>query len=92
MLWEAVTNRTEYLQLTDTKETQSRTDPFANYVYGRISENYRRAFVDAKNLPIRYREIQLVIDMVSGMTDSYALNLYRELKALHGRELRAVDA
>ncbi|SEH25728.1 dGTP triphosphohydrolase [Magnetospirillum fulvum] len=92
MLWEAVTNRTNFLQLNDTKEAQSRTDPFANYVYGRISENYRRAFVAAENLPIRYREIQLVIDMVSGMTDSYALNLYRELKALHGRELRAVDA
>ena len=59
--------------------------PYAKYVYSRISENYRRVFenptADDKNLPIDYRRCLLLTDMISGMTDSFALNILDELKS-----------
>ncbi|GAB3555026.1 dNTP triphosphohydrolase [Noviherbaspirillum agri] len=66
-------------------EEQKQEHPFARYVWTRISENYRRTFdaEKAKNaLPLWYVKCQLLTDMVSGMTDSFAISLYDELKAL----------
>jgi dGTPase len=83
MLWAAVIDRSEP---SDPKS--ERKHPFTRLVYGRISENYRRAFEaptgDAVHLPLRYRECQLVTDMVAGMTDSFAIELHRELSSLQG--------
>lgn len=70
-LWEAIRDR-------------SKKTPFATYAYQRISENYRRVFESKKNkMPTRYKELQLLTDMVSGMTDSFALSLYEDLKRYH---------
>ena len=74
MLWEAIT---EY---EDKQHPREKSNPFANYAFGRISENYRRVFEKDTHLPLRYRELQLLTDMISGMTDSYALDLFHELK------------
>ncbi|MDA8871024.1 hypothetical protein N9H93_06620, partial [Rhizobiaceae bacterium] len=87
MLWEGITDRESFEDVGSKRRT-----PFARYTYRRISENYRRLFegrvpktrYDAGYLPIRYRELQLLTDMIAGMTDQYALNLHTELKALHG--------
>jgi dGTPase len=83
ILWAAIVDR------SDPKDVQSkRNNPFTRYVYGRISENYRRVFEtppkDMDAFPIRYRECQLLTDMISGMTDSYALNLYADLTSMKG--------
>lgn len=66
---------------------QNKEHPFAKYVYTRISENYRRTFdssISDDAFPLWYYKCQLLTDMVSGMTDSYAMNLYEELKQLQG--------
>jgi dGTPase len=57
--------------------------PYHAYVYSRISENYRRA-AQMSEMPMRYRELQLMTDMVSGMTDSFAVELCRKLTSLKG--------
>jgi dGTPase len=45
-----------------------------------ISENYRRiAEAPTNRMPMRYRELQLITDMISGMSDSFALSLRRPL-------------
>lgn len=79
MLWEGITDRKAYAY-----PESERTSPFAKYVYNRISENYRRVFEgktqSSKHLPIRYREAQLLTDMISGMTDNYVLELHKELE------------
>jgi len=31
-------------------------------------------------MPQRYKELQLMTDMISGMTDSYAISLLQDLK------------
>lgn len=78
MFWKAVRDRADEGDF-DSK----RSNPFLNYVYSRISENYRRA-AKSSTMPIRYRELQLVTDMIAGMTDSYAISLLRELEEFHG--------
>lgn len=61
-----------------------RNSPFTKFVFGRISENYRRVYEKSDELPVRYRDCQLLTDMISGMTDSYAVDLYKELNSMIG--------
>lgn len=69
----------------DDEDKQTPKGPFNRYVFSRISENYRRVYNEpvgeAKELPLRYRQCLLLTDMISGMTDSYAINLLDELKS-----------
>ncbi|HQT76915.1 MAG TPA: dNTP triphosphohydrolase [Rhodopila sp.] len=83
LLWRGITEREDF-----DNPASRRTSPFARYAYGRISENYRRVFegrvpppVDIRtDLPIRYRELQLLTDMIAGMTDQFAIDLHEELE------------
>lgn len=80
MLWVAIVDRKDR-----NDPASKRVAPFSRYAYGRISENYRRVFESPENkMPLAYREAQLLTDMVSGMTDSFALSLYSELKKYRG--------
>lgn len=82
-LWRAIVNRGS-ADFTKTKDAP----PYDAYVYSRISENYRRV-AQRSQMPMRYRELQLMTDMISGMTDSFAVNIRRELRDL--REFRPRD-
>lgn len=89
MLWRGIVERESYEDLGSKRIT-----PFADLAYGQISENYRREFEredgDA-SLPIRYRELQLLSDAVSGMTDSFAVDLHGRLGGYHvGASFRPV--
>jgi len=76
-LWEAISARNAK------KDPLARSNPKAAYIYGRISENYRRIFESKTgSIPIRYKEAQLLTDMISGMTDQFALSFHEELRAL----------
>ncbi len=83
MIWKAITQREVSKDLGS-----ERTTPFAKYVYFRISENYRRFFegkqpFNESKMPIRYREIQLLTDMIAGMADGFAVDLHEELSKFH---------
>lgn len=54
--------------------------PFENFVFGSISENYRRIFEGGSKSG--YASHQLLCDAVSGMTESYLISKYDELKSL----------
>ncbi|WP_134727222.1 dGTP triphosphohydrolase [Paracoccus luteus] len=91
-LWVGISQRKSFQDLAS-----DRTTPFAAYVYSRISKNYRRMFEGKvekyhpdPRLPIRYKEMQLLTDMVSGMTDQFCIDLYRDFEQ-HYREIRRVD-
>lgn len=83
IFWAAIVDRED-----PSDPASTRNHPFSKYVYGCISENYRRVFEssDAQTtcLPMRYRECLLLTDMISGMTDGFAVDLYRELSAMRG--------
>lgn len=56
-----------------------------DYIVGMISPNYLRIYKDGcanKSFPEWYLRLQLVCDMVCGMTDSYALRVHEELRKL----------
>ena len=84
-LWIGISHREVYEDLSS-----DRKSPFSAYVYSRISKNYRRIFeykikqgdseLLSRDLPIRYKEMQLLTDMVSGMTDQFCIDLYNDLK------------
>lgn len=87
LLWRGISERKSFKD-----PSSERTSPFARYAYGRISENYRRVFEareagtsQSQHLPIRYRELQLLCDMIAGMTDQFALDLHDELKGHSGQ-------
>ena len=82
MIWPAIEKRGDPFK---TKGFEDGPCVFEKYVYNRISENYRRVFEGPDNmLPLTYKRCQLLADMVSGMTDSYAVDLERELRELNG--------
>lgn len=78
LMWDAITNRSKIAELGSRRNT-----PQAAYIYSKISASYRWHFEQSppNELPIRYREMQLLTDMISGMTDRFAVELYAELKA-----------
>ena len=91
-LWIGIREREVYSDLAS-----KRTSPFAAYVYSRVSKNYRRIFEgkvtryhqDAE-LPVRYKEMQLLTDMVSGMTDQFCIDLHDDLNK-HYREMHKIN-
>lgn len=81
IFWNAIINRKDPLNIAS-----KRKNPLDSYVYSRISENYRRVAENPKNMmPIRYRELQLLTDMISGMTDGFAISLLHDLRARGAR-------
>jgi dGTPase len=66
MLWNAIS-------------TQDR-HPFERYVFGEISENYRRVYEETDKSS--YAQCQLICDALSGMTESYLVKKNDEYKSL----------
>lgn len=54
--------------------------PFERYVFGGISENYRRIYATSDKST--YAKCQLVCDVLSGMTESYLINKHNEFSSL----------
>lgn len=76
-IWQAIASR-EKVEIADSR----RKGPLATYVYSLISDNYKWEFEKGQNpekLPIRYRELRLLADMMSGMTDNYVMELHENL-------------
>lgn len=55
--------------------------PFERFVFGEISENYRRVFKDSTSGPA-YAKHQLLCDTISGMTESYLIKKCDEFRSL----------
>jgi dGTPase len=79
--WHAIINRKDAENLNS-----RRTDAKAAYGISKISDNYLQCAArghwkdrDGSFLPMRYRELRLLTDMVSGMTDGYAKSEYEFL-------------
>ena len=66
-------------------EAQDR--PFERYVFGEISENYRRVY--ARSAKSGYAQCQLLCDVLSGMTESYLVKKHREFCALDNAAKKA---
>lgn len=55
-------------------------NPFERYVFGEISENYRRVYNGSPKS--NYTKYQLLCDTISGMTESYLIKKHDEFRSL----------
>ncbi len=82
-LWDAISDRKEHNNLRS-----DRNNPRARYIFAKISPNYLRQAADIPSDSsevtgnIRYRELRLLTDMISGMTDSFALRFWEDIKSI----------
>ena len=78
IFWEAI---------NDCEDNGKNASPYSIYVFERISENYRRVYneaIIAGELLVRYCRFQLMTDMLAGMTDTYAVTTFEDLKQRRG--------
>jgi dGTPase len=77
-LWEGISDRKSFCD-----PSSRRVGPRASFVYSLISDSYRWHFerIVDPGISIRYREFQLLTDMVSGMTDGYAVDLHKKIRS-----------
>ncbi len=68
MLWKAI------------EKVDDPNSPFERFVFGEISENYRRVFRNSSQNA--YARRQLLCDAVSGMTESYLIKKHDEFRSL----------
>lgn len=81
-LWEAISSRKNFEDLRS-----RRLGARAKYVFSLISPNYIEQATKPTNptsvaSELRYRELRLLTDMVSGMTDTYAMRLWKNIKEM----------
>ncbi len=82
--WEAIHDRSS----EDFNDILARRSGAKNkYVFALISQNYledasRAANADGISASVRYRELRLLTDMLSGMTDTFTIKLWDELKGM----------
>lgn len=70
MLWQAIEMNDDVRQ----------GEPFEKYIYGSISENYRRVY-EQSDMTAYYKRL-LLCDVISGMTESYLIEKHDEFTAL----------
>lgn len=78
--WDAISNRRDFENLRS-----QRSSARSKYAFALISPNYiedavRSIDPGGAEGGVRYRELRLLTDMVSGMTDTFALKLWQDLK------------
>lgn len=72
---------TRLLELFINAVVIEKDDDKGRRLYNLISDNYRNMYEKKADKTI-YDEIQLVVDFISGMTDYYALDLYKHLQGI----------
>jgi len=81
-LWNSISDRKDQMDIRS-----KRRGARARYVFSLISPNYIEQAVNSKILQepeadLRYRELRLLTDMVSGMTDTFAMRLWKDIQAI----------
>lgn len=81
-LWDAISSRKDFDDIMS-----RRNSAVAAYGFSIVSDNYVQAAKDCSMLdrdgnalPMRYRELRLLTDMVAGMTDGFARELYIKIQ------------
>lgn len=78
--WNAIADREDTAQIDSKRSSAS-----SRYVYSLLSPNYLEAALmvgEQANQPkaLRYRELRLLTDMISGMTDTFSITLSDKIK------------
>ncbi len=82
VFWEAISDREKPDDIESRKQSAR-----SSYIFSLFSPNYvqQACALDTPGTSangLRYRELRLLTDMISGMTDTYAMRLWTEIQAL----------
>lgn len=82
--WEAIYGLLKiFTKATESKNFLEKGNTYESRLYKLISSSYRYIYSNIEKYENEeYKKLQLIVDYVSGMTDSYAINLYQELKGI----------
>lgn len=82
--WEAIYGLLAiFVKASKSDNFKSSGNNYESRLYNIISSSHRKVYESIEKYPNHeYRKLQLIVDFISGMTDSYAINLYQELKGI----------
>lgn len=82
--WEAIYGLLHiFVKASRSENFKARGNNYESRLYNIISSSYRKVYETIEKYPNQeYKKLQLIVDFISGMTDSYAINLYQELKGI----------
>lgn len=82
--WEAIYGLLKiFTKAAKSKYFQENGNSYESRLFKLISSNHRFVFSQIEKYPNdEYKKLQLIVDYISGMTDSFAINLYQELKGI----------
>lgn len=82
--WEAIYGLLKiFVKASHSKAFKAEGNTYESRLYKMISLSHRSVFekIEKYENP-QYKKLQLIVDFISGMTDTYAINLYQELKGI----------
>lgn len=82
--WEAISGLLDiFIPASESDNFNANNNSYQARLYKIISSSHRKVFEEIeKHNNNQYKKYQLVVDFISGMTDSYAIRLYQELKGM----------
>lgn len=82
--WEAIYGLLSiFVKATQSGDFKADGNTYGARLYKMISLSHRTIFEKIETYEnTQYKKLQLIVDFISGMTDTYAINLYQELKGI----------
>ena len=82
--WEAIYGLLNiFVKASKSDKFKSGGNNYESRLYKIISSSHRKVYETIEKYPNQeYKKLQLIVDFISGMTDSYAINLFQELKGI----------
>lgn len=82
--WEAIYGLLKiFTKAAKSTKFQEKGNSYESRLFKLISSNHRFVFSRIEKYSNdEYKKLQLIVDYISGMTDSFAINLYQELKGI----------
>ena len=82
--WEAIYGLLKiFVTASESVNFKPEGNTYQSRIFKIISSSYRTVYNTIENYENdRYKKLQLIVDFISGMTDTYAINLYQELKGI----------
>lgn len=82
--WEAIYGLLEiFVKASRSKNFAESGNNYESRIYKLISTSHKHVYEKIEKYPNHeYKKLQMIIDFLSGMTDTYAINLYQELTGI----------
>jgi len=82
--WEAIYGLLKiFTKASESPNFKPEGNTYEARLYKMISSSHRIVFEEVENYENQeYKKLQLIVDFITGMTDTYAINLYQELKGI----------